>query len=57
MVRYDFYLALIINIFIYKSWFKNKNSRTKETNFALTKRNNIRETEETGFNFNNDYYL
>ena len=57
MVKYDFFLALIINISICNSGLKNKVSLIKETNFSLTKRNNIRETEGTGCNVNNDYYL
>ena len=57
MVKYDFFLALIINISICNSWFKNIVPLIKETNFSLTKRNNIRETEGTGCNVDNDYYL
>ena len=57
MTRYNFFLALIINIFICNSGLKNKVSLIKETNFSLTKRNNIRATEETRCTVNNDYSL
>ena len=57
MVKYDFFLALIINISICNSWFKNLVPLIKGTNFSLTKRNNIREPEGAGCNVNNDYYI